>query len=164
MDLSLYLRSTHDLSFVFCLFFKLFKLCFSFQIIIYCNYRVGRTARAGKSGRSIAFVTQYDIEPYQRLEALLKMKLPQFPCDESTVLVLLERVSEAQRIASREFREMQSQNPKNKKRRRDAGTSAGDGEEGGDDDVGRKNNNSNNSHSSNSHNNNKKKNNSKRRK
>lgn len=79
-------------------------------------------------------MTQYDIEPYQRLETLLKMKLPQFPCDESTVLVLLERVSEAQRIASREFREMQqSQNPKNKKRRRrENGPSAGDGE-GGDD-------------------------------
>jgi ATP-dependent RNA helicase DDX47/RRP3 len=40
-------------------------------------HRVGRTARAGKSGRSVAFVTQYDVEAYQRLEALINQKLPQ---------------------------------------------------------------------------------------
>ena len=40
-------------------------------------HRVGRTARAGKSGRSIAFVTQYDVEAYQRLELLIGQKLPQ---------------------------------------------------------------------------------------
>jgi ATP-dependent RNA helicase DDX47/RRP3 len=39
--------------------------------------RVGRTARAGKSGRSVAFVTQYDVEAYQRLEALINQKLPE---------------------------------------------------------------------------------------
>jgi ATP-dependent RNA helicase DDX47/RRP3 len=79
--------------------------------------RVGRTARAGKSGRSIAFVTQYDVEPYQRLEALMNMTLPQYPADEATVLVLLERVNEAQRIASRELREIQSNGSKKKKRK-----------------------------------------------
>ena len=40
-------------------------------------HRVGRTARAGRSGRSIAFVTQYDVEAYQRLEALIGQKLPE---------------------------------------------------------------------------------------
>ena len=38
---------------------------------------MGRTARAGKAGRSIAFVTQYDVEAYQRLEALIGQKLPE---------------------------------------------------------------------------------------
>ena len=39
-------------------------------------HRVGRTARAGRSGRAITFVTQYDVELYQRIEALLGKKLP----------------------------------------------------------------------------------------
>ena len=33
-------------------------------------HRVGRTARAGRSGRAIAFVTQYDVELFQKIEAL----------------------------------------------------------------------------------------------
>lgn len=48
-------------------------------------HRVGRTARAGRAGRSLAFVTQYDVEVYQRLEVLLGNKLPEFPADEETV-------------------------------------------------------------------------------
>jgi ATP-dependent RNA helicase DDX47/RRP3 len=71
-------------------------------------HRVGRTARAGKSGKAIAMVTQYDVEVYQRLEALLGKKLPELKLDEETVLVLLERVNEAQRLATRELKEQLS--------------------------------------------------------
>lgn len=94
-------------------------------------HRVGRTARAGKAGRSIAFVTQYDVEAYQRLEGLLNQKLPAYESDEETVLVLLERVSEAQRLAQHELKEMQQQDPKNKKRKRGGGDGDGEGDEGG---------------------------------
>jgi ATP-dependent RNA helicase DDX47/RRP3 len=88
----------------------------------------------------VAFVTQYDVEPYQRLEDLIKQKLQPFPADEETVLVLLERVSEAQRIASRELREMQAQDPRKGKKRkgRDEADNDGDQDEGAPMDGGGK--------------------------
>lgn len=61
-------------------------------------HRVGRTARAGRSGRSITFVTQYDVELYQRIEQLIAKQLPLYPTEEEEVMLLQERVSEAQRI------------------------------------------------------------------
>ena len=48
-------------------------------------HRVGRTARAGRAGRAITFVTQYDVELYQRIEELLGKKLELHPCEESEV-------------------------------------------------------------------------------
>eukprot|EP01133_Synstelium_polycarpum_P020527 gene20527-24647_t len=68
-------------------------------------HRVGRTARAGKSGRAITIVTQYDVEVYQRIEHLLEKKLDAYPAPEETVLVLLERVNDANRIAVNEIKE-----------------------------------------------------------
>lgn len=68
-------------------------------------HRVGRTARAGRSGRSITFVTQYDVELFQRIEHLIGKKLPEFPTQEEEVMMLTERVAEAQRFARIELRE-----------------------------------------------------------
>lgn len=87
-------------------------------------HRVGRTARAGRAGRAVTFVTQYDVWVYQRIEQLVGKKLPAFPAQEETVLLLLERVTEAVRIASLEMREMQD-------RKRGRGRGGG----GGDDDA-----------------------------
>lgn len=61
-------------------------------------HRVGRTARAGRSGRSITFVTQYDVELYQRIEQLISKQLPLYATQEEEVMVLEERVAEARRI------------------------------------------------------------------
>ncbi|EGP82143.1 uncharacterized protein MYCGRDRAFT_29612, partial [Zymoseptoria tritici IPO323] len=44
-------------------------------------HRVGRTARAGKSGVAISVVTQYDIEIYQRIEKALGKGLEQHPTE-----------------------------------------------------------------------------------
>ncbi|RHY33041.1 hypothetical protein DYB32_001920 [Aphanomyces invadans] len=68
-------------------------------------HRVGRTARAGRAGIALSFVTQYDVELYQRIEHLLGKKLDAYACEESTVLVMLERVGEAQRAATIELKE-----------------------------------------------------------
>ncbi|KAH0616798.1 hypothetical protein JD844_028196, partial [Phrynosoma platyrhinos] len=54
-------------------------------------HRVGRTARAGRSGKSITFVTQYDVELFQRIEHLIGKKLPAFPTQEDEVMMLTER-------------------------------------------------------------------------
>ena len=71
-------------------------------------------------------VTQYDVEVYQRLEALLGKKLDEYKLDEETVLVLLERVNEAQRLATRELKEQLSARKSNGRRKR---------RQGDDDDV-----------------------------
>ena len=38
-------------------------------------HRVGRTARAGRSGKAVTFVSQYDVELYQRIEQLLGRRI-----------------------------------------------------------------------------------------
>ncbi|KAK4450793.1 P-loop containing nucleoside triphosphate hydrolase protein [Podospora aff. communis PSN243] len=67
-------------------------------------HRVGRTARAGKSGHAISFVSQYDVELYQRIEAALKTKLDQHPLEKDEVMVFKPRVEEAQRHAKQEIK------------------------------------------------------------
>ncbi|KAM7335618.1 hypothetical protein ACRRTK_006095 [Alexandromys fortis] len=81
-------------------------------------HRVGRTARAGRSGKAITFVTQYDVELFQRIEHLIGKKLPVFPTQDEEVMMLTERVNEAQRFARMELRE---HGEKKKRKREDAG-------------------------------------------
>jgi len=68
-------------------------------------HRVGRTARAGRSGKSITIVTQYDIELIQRIESVIGKKMIDYPLDPDGVGALEERVSEACREAAVEIRE-----------------------------------------------------------
>ncbi|KAJ2441964.1 ribosomal RNA processing protein, partial [Coemansia sp. RSA 2424] len=82
-------------------------------------HRVGRTARAGRSGRAISFVTQYDVELLQRIEQVIGKKLDEFPGEKDAILLLQERVNEAQRMATLELKEIQSSTRKGKKRGRE---------------------------------------------
>jgi len=68
-------------------------------------HRVGRTARAGRAGKSVTFVSQYDIELYQKIEAAIGKKLEEWPHEKDEVKALKERVDEAKRIALSEIKE-----------------------------------------------------------
>lgn len=83
-------------------------------------HRVGRTARAMRSGKAITFVTQYDVELYQRIEHLLGKQLPLYPCEEDEVMALQERVSEAQRTAKLELKDIEDRKGMKGKKREGA--------------------------------------------
>ncbi|KAI0288170.1 DEAD-domain-containing protein [Russula brevipes] len=68
-------------------------------------HRVGRTARAGRAGKSITLVTQYDVELIQRIEAVINKKLDLWSTDKEEIALLRERVDEAGRLAATELRE-----------------------------------------------------------
>ncbi|KAJ5748156.1 uncharacterized protein N7511_009852 [Penicillium nucicola] len=62
-------------------------------------HRVGRTARAGKSGVAISFVSQYDVEIWQRIEGALGKQLPEYDAPKDEVMLLADSVGESQRLA-----------------------------------------------------------------
>ena len=95
-------------------------------------HRVGRTARAGRSGKSITIVTQYDVELMQRVEAVIGKKMELWPTDGEEVTLLRERVDEASRLAANELRD-QSRTGSAKKRRRGGTFSTDDADR--DDDM-----------------------------
>ena len=69
-------------------------------------HRVGRTARAGKSGRAISMVTQYDVEIWQRIETALGKLLGELEVDREDVMGVGEMFGEAQRMAIREMKDL----------------------------------------------------------
>ncbi|KAL9000924.1 MAG: hypothetical protein Q9188_005570 [Gyalolechia gomerana] len=69
-------------------------------------HRVGRTARAGKSGKALSLVTQYDVEVWQRIESALGKKLEEYQTEKDEVMVLGQTVNEAQREAIRKMKDL----------------------------------------------------------
>ncbi|KAH9857042.1 DEAD-domain-containing protein [Lenzites betulinus] len=96
-------------------------------------HRVGRTARAGRSGKSITLVTQYDVELVLRIEQVIGKKLELWAVDKEEVALLRERVDEAARLATNEMKE-QGIRGGHKKRKR-GGEDGGRGDMDRDDDV-----------------------------
>ena len=96
-------------------------------------HRVGRTARAGRAGKSITLVTQYDVELMLRIEQVLCKKLELWPIDKEEIALLRERVNEAGRVAVNELKEQGGNYRNARKRRREEG--GGRDERDRDDDV-----------------------------
>ncbi|ORX51919.1 DEAD-domain-containing protein [Hesseltinella vesiculosa] len=63
-------------------------------------HRVGRTARAGRGGQSIAIVSEKDIKLVQNIEAKTNTKMKEYTLDENKVLENLNDVTTAKRMAS----------------------------------------------------------------
>ncbi|XP_014280268.1 probable ATP-dependent RNA helicase DDX47 [Halyomorpha halys] len=79
-------------------------------------HRVGRTARAGRSGIAVTFVTQYDVELYQRIEHLIGKKLPKFETKDEEVMLMEERVGESKRTAVKQIRDLEDIKGRKRKR------------------------------------------------
>ncbi|KAI3893918.1 hypothetical protein MKX03_020101 [Papaver bracteatum] len=63
-------------------------------------HRVGRTARAGRGGLAVSFVTQNDVDLIHEIESVVGKKLDKFECKENDVLAEMMKVYKAKRIAT----------------------------------------------------------------
>jgi ATP-dependent RNA helicase DDX47/RRP3 len=97
-------------------------------------HRVGRTARAGRSGKSITLVTQYDVELLQRIEEVTGKKMILYETEAEDVAALKERVEEAGRAARAEMKDADGMG-KGRKRRRNDNVGGGKDDRDRDDDV-----------------------------
>ena len=68
-------------------------------------HRCGRTARAGRAGRAIALVSQYDVEVLLAIEEAIGRKLATLEPNEAEVLDKLHEVASARRAALLELTE-----------------------------------------------------------
>ncbi|CAN0841469.1 DEAD-box ATP-dependent RNA helicase 36, partial [Linum grandiflorum] len=63
-------------------------------------HRVGRTARAGRGGLAISFVTENDVHLVHKIEDVVGKKLEEFQCKEKEVLTEITKVYKAKRVAT----------------------------------------------------------------
>jgi ATP-dependent RNA helicase DDX49/DBP8 len=66
-------------------------------------HRIGRTARAGRDGLSLSFITERDVDIILGIEERIKKKMTEYPIDENPVLELMNVVNMGKRQASMEL-------------------------------------------------------------
>jgi len=67
------------------------------------THRVGRTARRGRGGVAVSFVTEMDEDRVLRIEKRINTKLTEMTLPEEKVLEKLNMVSTAKRVANLEL-------------------------------------------------------------
>ncbi|OWB55990.1 hypothetical protein B5S28_g1880 [[Candida] boidinii] len=75
-------------------------------------HRVGRTARAGRSGKSVSLVTQYDLELILRIEKVIEKKLPKDTPNKNEILALHNSVDRATAEAVTKVKEFHNRRKK----------------------------------------------------
>ena len=66
-------------------------------------HRVGRTARAGRAGSALSFVTEHEILLVEHVESKIGEKLKEFPVSEAKVLEGINAISKA-RVSAQSVR------------------------------------------------------------
>lgn len=79
-------------------------------------HRVGRTARAGRSGKSISLVSQYDLELILRIEQVLGFKLQKDEINKQLVLQIRDNVERCNSEVIMEMNRKSKEKKNNRKR------------------------------------------------
>ncbi|KAK8503807.1 hypothetical protein V6N12_018981 [Hibiscus sabdariffa] len=70
-------------------------------------HRVGRTARAGRSGFAISLVNQFEVQWYLQIEESIGKKLPEYKPNEKEVKLLMEMVKESRKQSLMKLKEIE---------------------------------------------------------